>query len=219
MSNSKTIICPNCGANMYRQGFGFVCDFCGSSFQSEDYVVIDNISMDSNGISMRYEYLKKNEERIQLSKSVKANYGCNDYRVLSNPPFYANDGRFHRNLKYNLYFDYTNNNIEEFMYMVVHTTEYNGNPYISILLDEEFVITPKFERWEGNLAIFHIEIFEFEEICDSISVSISSNLMNSEIDHYEEFIPYCCRFYNIVFDKCKYTYSIHQLLISDNYGK
>jgi hypothetical protein len=86
-------------------------------------------------------------------------------------------------------------------------------------LDEEFVITPKFERWEGNLAIFHIEIFEFEEICDSISVSISSNLMNSEIDHYEEFIPYCCRFYNIVFDKCKYTYSIHQLLISDNYGK
>ena len=42
--NSKTFICPNCGANMNRPGLGFVCDFCGSSFLSDDYIAIDNVS-------------------------------------------------------------------------------------------------------------------------------------------------------------------------------
>lgn len=217
--NREQNICSNCGATMNIQGYGFVCDFCGSSFLSDDYIAIDNVSVDSNDISMRYGYLKKNEARINSSKSVKVNCNSNAYRVLSNPPFYANDSRFHRNKKYNLYLDYTNNGIEESMYILVYATEYVSNPYLSILLDGEFVITPQFERWDGNSAIFQFGVVEFEEICNSVSASLQSNLFDSEKDNYREFIPYCCRFYNMVFDKCKYTYSIHQNLISDKDGK
>lgn len=218
MDNEQNI-CPNCGARMNLQGLCLVCEFCGSSFLSEDYTVIDNVSLNCYTISLRYEYLKRNEQYIKSSKFVKVQHDSNEFRILSSPVYYANDGRFHINSKYFLYFDYVNSGIEDSMNIIVCSTKYVGNPHISILLDEEFVVMPKFEEWNGNLAIFKIGIGEFEEVCESISVTISSNLIDSTRDHYEELLPYCCRFYNTVFDKCKYTYSIHQLLISDKYGK
>lgn len=212
--------CPNCGASMNIQGFGFVCDFCGTHFLSEEYVFVDsNNAMETIDISERYAYLRKNEQYIKSCKYVKVDSNNGVFRARASPAYCAKDSQLNKIQNYSLYFDYLNSGDAATMYMVVHSAEGFVTPYISILLDELFVITPRFERWEGDLAIFQIGIAEFERICESRTISFTSNLMDAEAGYYEEFIPYCCRFYNAIFNKNKFLYSIHQNLISDKDGK
>ncbi|WP_290456051.1 hypothetical protein [Bacteroides acidifaciens] len=218
MSNENNI-CPNCGANIHKQGLGFVCDYCGSTFIPEDYSKIYPVYADTVDIQDRYEYLKRNEQHISISKIVTCEKNINAYRISSNPVFYTNDGNFRCILTSSCTLKYENDGNTETLLLTVHSSKNVLQPIFSILLDEEYIIDLCFDRWEDKEAVFRIDFSEFKEICESSIISVSCNLMDSLISNYDEFIPYCCRFYNVVFDKCKYLYSIHKHLISDQNGK
>lgn len=217
--DKKSFKCPNCGATVHAQGFGFVCDYCDSNFVPKEYQQIYTPNDDSTEIHERYEYLKKNERHIATSEIVTYEKEGDTYRIMSRPAYYANDGNYHRVLDFSITFIYKNDKKDDTLFLIVYTSKHVLQPHMSILLDDEFVIELQCIDWEGEMAFFTIEPLEFKYICESRDISMSSNIVNIETSHFEEFITYCRRFYNAVFDKRKYTYSIYKPLISDKNGK
>lgn len=212
-------ICPNCGAEMHVQGFTFVCDFCGNSIVPDDVTLLKAPEESPVYIRMRYEYLKQYEQYIQSSKTVSLRTAGDTYSIVSYPAYYANDGNSHKILTFHLFLEYDNNKSEESLFLVVCTSKQVALPQLAILLDREYLITPVLDRVEDDKAFFTIRKKELMWICESDTISISSNLIDTRVGSYKEFIPYCCRFYNYAFDKRKYIYSTHQNLISDQNGK
>ena len=218
MGNGTNHICPNCGAAMEEQGLSVVCSYCGTHYDLGNYKRIKQRDALPREISERFNYLKNNERSIKLSDFVILLEKNNTYRIKSNPSYFANDGNYNRILDYSFNFEYFNDDDTESLYIIVNTCK-NMTPYLSFLLNYELQISPVFEKWETGACFFKMTPLELKEICDSHDIEIYSNLMDCEYDFHEEFITYCCRFYNAIFDKRKYLYSLHQLLISDNYGK
>ena len=221
MENGTNHICPNCGAAMEEQGLSVVCPFCGTHHDLGNYKRIKQGNVLSWEISERFNYLKNNERSLRSSVFVILLESNTTYRIKSDPSYFANDGKYNKILGYSFNFEYFNDNDTEFLYLIVNTCK-NKNmaePYLSFLLDHELQVSPVFEKWETDACVFAMTLIELKEICDSQDIEIYSNLMDCEYDLHEEFITYCCRFYNTIFDKRKYLYSLHKNLISDNNGK
>lgn len=222
MANGTNHICPNCGAAMKEQGLSVVCPFCGTHHDLGNYKRIKQRDVYSWEISERFNYLKNNERTLKSNDFVILLENNTTYRIKSNPSYFANDGEYNRNLDYSFNFEYFNDDDTESLYLIVNivnTCKNMTDPYLSFLLDYELQISPVFEKWELDAYVFAMTLIELKGICDSRDVKIYSNLMDCEYDFHEEFITYCRRFYNTIFDKRKYLYSLHQKLISDNNGK
>ena len=219
MENGTNHICPNCGAAMEMQGLSVVCPFCGTHHDFGNYKRIKQRNVLSWEISERFNYLKNNEQFLKSSAFVILLEKNTTYRIKSNPSYFANDGEYNRILDYSFNLEYFNNDDTESLSLIVNSCKNMTDPYLSFLLDYELQISPIFGKWETDACVFKMTPIELKEICDSHDIEIYSNIIDCEYDFLEEFITYCCRFYNAIFDKRKYLYSLHQLLISDNYGK
>lgn len=52
-------------------------------------------------------------------------------------------------------------------------------------------------------------------ICKADLIGIATNLTDEESVNYDELKFYSCRFYNLIFDKRKFLYSLNINLITD----
>lgn len=219
MSQKTIQMCPNCGAEMQKQGLSAICLYCGTHFDLGNYKrIVPSIAL-SWEITERFNYIKSKEQSLELSGYVDIRTDNTTYHIKSNPSFYANDGNYNRILDYNLSLEYFNDGNTESLFLVVDSSKDVSNSYLSILLDYRFHIAPPFVRKEMNNSFYKLALAELKQICASHTIIIYSNLLDCEYASYKEFTTYCCRFYNITFDKRKFLYSIHQHLISDENGK
>lgn len=211
--------CPNCGAILLRQGFVFVCEFCGSKFFEKNYRLFKSEKASDFDIKERYDYIKKNEHYISSNNQVSLSKSSGEYHVSTLLPYFANDGNFHLRTDYNFSLTYSNSNDKESLKIIVNIQNYVLDAQLSVLINDKYIITPLFIAWEGDSAVFQIQIEELIIICESYHISVNSNLFDFYNEHFDEFKYYCCRFFHYAFDKLKYKYSIYKLLISDQYGK
>lgn len=213
---SEQVICPNCGANMHIKNFVFICDFCGTRLTDNNYTSIPPTKVHSAEIYIRFNYIKRNEQDINKSPFIQLYVHNDSYRIISIPPFFSNDGKYNLIRNFFIYLMYTNNIDYESLFLVIYTKqEITESPELSILVDNKLLITSVFDSCTSIGYIFKIEIAEFKIICLAKSILLSSNIIDLEFGNYDEFIPFCRRFYNMAFDKQKYIYSLNQNLISD----
>lgn len=208
-------LCPNCGADMRLQSFIYVCDFCGTRITGDGFSTIDSLTEVPEEIEKRHSYLTKNRSYINSSPKVSFEENGREIKLTSNPRFYANDGKYNKVLESSIFYTYSTDGISHKLRLAVKSAMFTGIPQMSILLDMETVISPRFDNWDKDTAYFDIDIIELQRICESHVIMISSDILNSDISVYEELIPYSCRFYHFSFDKRKYIYSIHRNLITD----
>lgn len=208
-------LCPNCGADMRIQSFVYVCDFCGTRVMGDSFSSVESLIEAPEAIEKRCSYIKKNRCYIDSASKISIEECGNTITLSSDPSFYANDGKYNKVLSFSLSYEFTTNGIEDNLFLKIKTLSFASLPQLSILIDMDVVITPRFEKWEGDIAFFKIDIVELQSICDSHMIKISSDIMESETSIFDELIPYSCRFYHYSFDKRKYIYSIHRNLITD----
>ena len=208
-------LCPNCGADMRIQSFVYVCDFCGTRVMGDSFSTVESLIEAPEAIEKRSSYIKKNRCYIDSASKISIEECGNTITLSSDPSFYANDGKYNKVLSFSLSYEFTTNGIEDNLFLKIKTLSFASLPQLSILIDMEVVITPRFEKWEGDIAFFKIDIVELQSICDSHMIKISSDIMEYETSIFDELIPYSCRFYHYSFDKRKYIYSIHRNLITD----
>lgn len=207
--------CPNCGAELQTHRFCIECVYCGYLNIPKRYRNFRSFDSCSYEIEQRFNYLEMNHTTLKSSPFVIYEKGFSGYQIISTPRYYANDGNFNKISGLSLSLKYENDSNHELLYLIVYTTEYIISPYFSILLNDRTIINPKFNSWHKNSTMFTLNYDELDKICESFDISISTNLFENKNAEYNEFIHYCCRFYNIVFNKCNYLYSIHKNLISD----
>lgn len=212
----NTIECPSCGAPLQQRHFILYCKYCG---YVETVDGIDRISkIDNDSALSCYEYIAQNDRYIRTNGFVYFEVSSdNQYNLLTKRPFSPNNGRWEKNNDLSIQIIYTNDSVEDHIFFKMQSNNM-GNlfyPYFAILLNGEYVI--RIELIEtADAYYFEINIVEFTLICMASKVDVSTNLIDLSTADFREFKTYCCRFYNQVFDRTKYLYSLNTRLITDN---
>ena len=220
MHEDTIITCPHCGASISVHGFNIICEYCGTRLYS-DLINVINPNYDSlSDVRKRNEYLITNEHYIKSSKHISMIESNGEFELTSSSSFYTNDGNYRLldNLSINL--RYINKIQSDNLSIIAKTSnDIAAISQISILFDVDNLITPIFETSEGNISFFRISFNEIKAICDSRIIAVETNNKSLMTGYFNEFIPFCRRFYNLAFNKNKYSYSLYQNLILDHYGK
>lgn len=209
--------CPSCGALLQLRHFMLYCPFCGHVEATEG---LDDIGqIDNDSVSLCYDYLVHNELFIRRNDIVHLDTSGKTYRILSKRPFSPNNGRWEKMNDLSINLVYTNDSNEDhLLFSVTPLTLRNMlTPYFAVLLNDNYLIQARLIDSVESTYYFEITIVEFTLICMSSEVDVSTNLIDSPAASFKEFKTFCCRFYNQVFDRTKYSYSLHSRLITDNY--
>lgn len=217
-ANSRNNECPNCGAPLQLRHFVLYCNFCG---HVETVAGLDAIGqIDSDTTALCYEYIAHNASFIRKSGIVHFDMlPDKTYRLWTHRPFFPNNGRWERINDLAINIVYTNDTVEDHLFFSVR---FNGtantlSPYFAVLLNDEYVVQAKFIDSAESSFFFEVEVVEFTLVCMAANVEISTNLIDLPMADFREFKTYCCRFYNQVFDRTKYSYSLNTRLITDNF--
>ena len=214
--------CPNCGATMERSAFMYLCSYCGSIVDPEDddEVVDDEILSTSHvpneeNNAIFYKYVKANLQNIYQSPFVDIKDAGTVFECISSKPFSPNDGHYtlYRELALWWYANISPNGIKIFL---LATTSFNAARNYICFKDiiDKHVFQQKGEVL--NRKSFPVKIGDFNYICRTSSLKMDTNMFPTKCSvDYGEFVTYTHRFYNIVFDKSKYQYSIYVKLLTD----
>lgn len=215
MNSDNYILCPNCGAEMHAQGFVYACDFCGSCTYDEQYQELDDDNSDEKNITWRYDYIRKNEQYILAGSFINLITERDKYRAISFPFFSPNDGNYHQIQNFKMFLSFETDGNDECLFLGVLSDKYIESPFLTMLLNGAVIVRLELLGWEDNTSLFKMKVTDFFGICVCDKIAVSSNLIDSYPVIFDEFIPYCHRFYHFLFDKRKFKYSIFKHLITD----
>lgn len=207
-----SIICPNCGATLTQSRFVSVCEFCGTIMDGNAHPIVPQDPPSGNKAKQHLAYLRNNIDSIRQSpflgkiKTVQSGYGitslpfygCNKYcRKMSYPSFlfhYENDGDNEK-----LLFGITGNRPATRMIL---------------LLNKDIVYLPLQDQ-DSQTSWFQLSIDQLLQFCSAREIDLDTDLETEESIQYYELSTFASRFYNVVFNRLKFLYSVNIRLITD----
>ena len=201
--------CHNCGAEMERHAFVFVCSYCKSiiSINDGEDTLASNDIYTSVCDSHFYTYIQKNITYLQSnSNSISITQDHDSYIIQTINEFHPlkNDYKLYSRigLKWKAIID--RNGVK--LSLVVTGIDETDNK-LCIILDGDIHLI----LFPLNSNEYLILYEDFLMFCNSESVVF---LLKNKLN-FDEFITYSHRFYNLVFDRTRYKYSIYHKLLTD----
>lgn len=211
--------CPNCGAKMHKHSFLLVCDYCGyvtvGDFDKISYMYFAaNSQYDIKSI---YDRLIANKQRINESRFVGLDIEDSCIMAWSKKAFYANDFHYHKVESFSLLYVYiSDGNMEQlFVKIACKEPEKYDHPVFAILINGKSYIDLRFSHKSDGYLSFLMSTMDLWAICRSNTIKIASNFIDEQGFNCNELKYYSCRFYNMVFDKREFLYSLNMNLITD----
>lgn len=207
------IRCPNCGAELSVSRFYLSCDYCGTVMKDSGESTEHPSILSQGAVHKHYEYVKRNIVRISKSKFVRVVSDASWLYIQSHYSFYGNDGMMQRICNPGFVLRWgSNNNVEKIQVGVV--SDYPASR-LSLSLDNN-IIPLTLQSIENHVSWFNIQYETFFSICQSKVVDIDTDIKTDHKARYNEFPIFVSRFYNLVFDYTKFSYSLDIRLISDD---
>lgn len=205
--------CPNCGAELEQHAFVHVCPYCG--YVSADNAQNDYDAKDDSESYHPYENILNNLDAIQQSEFVELIQKADGYECMSAKPFYPNDGRFHLDKSFELrwYARVTKHGFS--IALLAKSRHADSQNHICVKTDKG-ILALKQDGENRGYKVFPLTIDDFLCICNSSGIELDTNINENAFQNdYGELLTYSCRFYHLIIDKNKYTYSIYQPLLID----
>lgn len=203
--------CPNCGALLKRCRFVTVCEYCGVVMEDGKPAIAPTTST-KNEAKEHLAYLRANIEYVKgspfLGEIINVSGG---YRITS-PSFYACDP-YDRKIDNPTYiFRYENDGSIESVAIGIIGDKLAKKMVMK--LDEEIVVLASIDKTE-NTTWYRLSIDQLLQICTARDIDIDTGLETTELALYHELATFASRFYNLVFNRLKFHYSINVGLVTD----
>lgn len=205
--------CPQCGASMDLHIFLWVCEYCGHVIINKEYDLIYPLRSNPEEYKHHTSYIHRYINDIKLSPFVALSSDSNGILISSAKPYIPNDGLYHLINRWSVSFSYILNKKEETLLIHVNSEREQGGAF-AILLNGKYAIILSLLKQLGKNYIYEMSPHELYLVCLSDSCELSANLDNQNVV-FAEFVHYCRRFYNVVFDHSMYTYSRNKILLTD----
>lgn len=204
--------CPNCGATLTQNRFVSVCEFCGTVVKGKKRLIVSQDTPQDNEAKQHLAYLHENIEHIEQStflgeiKSVQSGY------EMTSLPFYGCD-KYCRRVTYPSLFLRYNNDGDNEMLLIGITGNRPANRMI-LQLNENIVALP-LQNQDSNTSWFRLSIEQLLQICTARNIDMDTDLKTDDFTQYYELSTFASRFYNVVFNRLKFLYSVNIRLITD----
>lgn len=201
--------CHNCGAEMERHAFVFVCPYCKSiiSINDGEETFASDYIHNSVDNSHFYTYVQKNITYLQSnSNNISITRNNGSYIIQTIKEFHPLDKYYKLCNKFGLKWKAViDKNGAKLSLIVTGTDKIDNN--LCIILDEDIhlILCP------SNSGEYMILYDDFLMVCHSECIVF---LLKTALC-FDEFITYSHRFYNLVFDRTRYKYSIYHKLLTD----
>ena len=203
--------CPNCGAEMERHAFTHVCPFCSNICVAKG--VTSPLRTGQQQTAKFYDYVQRNISYIQHHNAqVEFKELCDCFEFISAQPFYPRkqDLSLDKTIEFWWYAKILKRGID--VQLLVQTKRTNAHNFISIKIQDE-VIPLLNKGYLGEKLEFSMPYQDFDFLCKANEINIDTNLWSC-VHHntYKDFVTYSRKFYNMVIDKEKYQYAMHQII-------
>ncbi len=202
--------CPNCGAELEQHAFVHVCPYCGTITQVNDSDAdpVTSVIHNANNNPEFYNYIKENISYIQSqSNFVSVTQDDNSYRIQTVKDFHPLERDYRLYDKIGLKWKALIDKSGIQLYLVVSGIDAKENK-LGIILNDDIRLILSPSRPNEYLILYE----DLITLCNSDKVELFAN---ADKLHFDELITYSHRFYNFVFDRTKYLYSINQKLLTD----
>lgn len=208
-------VCPNCGAVLRRHVFMLLCDYCSySSFQ--DVSVLHIPLKFADNAKTRYEKLSISEVDINKSRFVNLEFVNKTIIVSCKKSFFGNDFHYCKINTLSMEYVYSNDGSNEELLMAIkNDSNIYTQPQFAMRINRKLCIVPNFCNKLDGKYLFNLSIDELYVICTAKTIDVATNLTDTENVNYNELRFYSSRFYNLIFDKRKFLYSLNINLITD----
>ncbi len=198
------MICPNCGAEMEQHTITYVCSYCGHISQKEGCGGMYLQKIDRADL---YEYIRNNISYIQSYPSlVTIKQDRTSYVIKCSKAFHPLDNEYRIYPKIELKWKALVAKDTFKLVLVVKGIQSTQN-HIVITLDNDSTIILRRNLYDE----YAVSLNDFIFICNSEEFIFEPN----EMFKYFEFRTYSHRFFNFIFDRTKYVYSVNQKLLTD----
>lgn len=211
-NNNKECKCPNCGAALIRSRFVSVCEFCGTVIEGNINSVVPQDPLSDNKAKQHFAYLQDNIEYIKQSLFLGEVCASQGGYVIKSLPFYGCDEYCRKKAYPSFLFSYENNGDNEKLLFGI--TGIRPATRMILLLNEDIVSLP-LQNQESQTSWFRLSVEQLLQICTAQKIDLDTDLETEESIQYHELSTFACRFYNLVFNRLKFLYSVNTRLITD----
>lgn len=174
--------------------------------------IVPQDSPSDNMSKQHLAYLHSNIDGIRQSPflgEIKAFQG--GYSITS-LPFYGCD-KYCRKVTYpSLYFRYENDGDNEKLLFGI--TGNRPATRMILLLNKDIISLPLQDQ-DSQTSWFRLFIEQLLQICTAQEIDLDTDLETDESIQYHELSAFASRFYNVVFNRLKFLYSVNIRLITD----
>ena len=206
--------CPNCGAPMERDKFTSVCRFCGAVFASESQETTSKGPAVKGSARRHNDYIVANEARISESPFVELRKDGKRYQITSTP-FFANDGFLNPIATPHWRIRVQCNTRSEKLFFGIAGKRPASRMAIQ-LGENKDIISFHGAQFEDGYSWFPLSEEQLLAICTAQNIDLTTDLPLPDNAKFNELPIFASRFYNIIFNRMKFMYSIHVKLIADD---
>lgn len=206
--------CPNCGAPIEQDKFTSVCRYCGSVFTGGCSESISKEPASKGNAHKHNNYIIANEARIAESPFVELRKDSKRYQITSTP-FYANDGFLHQITTLHWRLRFQCNTRSEKIFLGIAGKRPASRMAIQLGEDNE-VIMFHGPHFEDGYSWFPLSEEQLLAICTTQNIDLTTDLPLPDNAKFNELPIFASRFYNIIFNRMKFMYSVHVKLIADD---
>lgn len=207
-------MCPNCGAPMEQDKFTSVCRFCGAVFASESQETTSKEPAVKGSARRHNDYIVANEARISESPFVELRKDGKRYQITSTP-FFANDGFLNPIATPHWRIRVQCNTRSEKLFFGIAGKRPASRMAIQLGEDKD-IISFHGPQFEDGYSWFPLSEEQLLAICTAQNIDLTTDLPFPATALFNELPIFASRFYNIVFNRMKFMYSIHVNLITDD---
>lgn len=204
--------CPNCGATLIRNHFVSVCEFCGTVINCESKPIVPHDEPLDNAAKQHFSYIQNNIDVIQQSPFLSEIKPIQRGYKITSMPFYGCDKNCHRVFSPSMLFRYENDGDNEMLFLAI-----TGNRPANrlILQHDNSIISLPLQNQDSSTSWFRLSIKQLLQICTAHNIDLVTDLETDKSIQYYELSTFASRFYNVVFNKMKFIYSVNVRLITD----
>lgn len=206
--------CPNCGADLERRAFMFICSYCGSTIADNEHNRT-TIQDEEETTSSFYDYVTRHYDYIQQSPFVNIQHNGRQIECTSAPPFYANDGHFHLDKTLGFCWRTYITPLGIRFALLAYSPNIMADSYLCFKIGDK---TYKYncDSTTAKEAVFSFTFDEFLMFCVVEDFELYTNICDSSINNsFHEFITYTRRFFHYVLNRNKFRYAIDVTLLTD----
>lgn len=209
MSNTN---CPNCGATLTQSRFVSVCEFCGTIMDVNAHSIVPQDPLLGNKAKQHLAYLHNNIDGIKQSpflgkiKTIQGGY------EITSLPFYGCDKYCHKIGYPSFLLRYKNDGDNELLLWGI--TGNRPATRMILSLNKNIISLPLHDQ-DRQTSWFQLSIDELLQICTAQEIDLETDLETDGSIEYHEMSAFASRFYNVVFNRLKFLYSVNIHLISD----